>query len=467
VSPLATGLAALGALVLFGLGVARPTRTIIPLYAALVPMGGVFELPAPLPSPFNTLSSLVGAMAILATIVHIVLYGRTRIPTLPVAVWLVFLAWCTVSAFWALRPRAALEEVFVAVPLVMLLVAVGMLRTNEEDVRSIQLAVVVGGASVGAYAVLLLMIGSALPIHGTAQRFSIATDPSQTNPNQVAAMLLLPLLLALDMAMWGRGPGGQPRTWRYVGGACSLLITVALILTGSRGGVIAAGTGFLLILIFAWRWHPEVRRAVMGVVVGTVMTIAVVGSSYFAAAKLSSEGSWVDRSSAPLQRLIRFEEGSSGRTEIWATGVLACRSFCGWGVGLGNFPVVFTDLFATSGVGRNVGLDRPGHALYLELAVEIGLVGLTLLGLALAAEWIAVRRTGRIAPALAASLVALLVVDAFESFIWFKYFWLLFMVVRVAEGAMATDRAARRPWLLGIADDLSRPSSVRHHAQLV
>jgi O-antigen ligase len=136
------------------------------------------------------------------------------------------------------------------------------------------------------------------------------------------------------------------------------------------------------------------------------------------------------------------------------------------GAGLGNFPVVFTDLFATSGVGRNVGLDRPGHGLYLELAVETGLVGLALLGLALSAEWMALRRTGRIAPALAAALIALLVVDAFESFIWFKYFWLLFMVIRVAEWAVAADRAApSRP--LRVADDLSRSRAPHLDAQLV
>ena len=93
----------------------------------------------------------------------------------------------------------------------------------------------------------------------------------------------------------------------------------------------------------------------------------------------------------------------------------------------------FTELFATSGAQRNVGLDRPGHNLYIQVAVEAGLFGLALLGFAFASEWLALRSTGALAPALAAALVALLVVDAFESFIWFKYFWLLFMVIRMAE----------------------------------
>jgi O-antigen ligase len=131
--------------------------------------------------------------------------------------------------------------------------------------------------------------------------------------------------------------------------------------------------------------------------------------------------------------LIRTDAGSSGRSDIWTTGAVACRQFCASGAGIGNFQTVFTELFATSGAERNVGLDRPGHNLYIQVAVETGFVGLALLGFAFASEWMALRSTGDLAPALAAALVALLVVDAFESFIWFKYFWLLFIVIRLAE----------------------------------
>jgi O-antigen ligase len=464
VSPLGTALIASGGIALLLLGIARPARTIIPFYAALIPIGGVFQLPVPLPAPFNTLSSLVGAMAILATVVHIVAYGRARIPSLPVAAWLVFLAWCSVSAFWARSPATTLRELLIALPLIMLMVAVGILPSTERDLSAVRLAIVAGGAAVGGYALLLLIGGSSLPIHHTAERFSVVTDPSQTDPNQLAATLLFPFLLSLDLAIWGRGPRLRARTWRLVGGVSAVLIVVALALTGSRGGAISAVVGFLCFLFLEWRWHPEIRRAVIGLVVGTMLTIAVGGLVVFTAAKLSTEGAWAATAVAPLQRLFNSEQGTSGRAEIWTTGLSACRQYCGLGAGLGNFPVVFTDLFATSGAGRNVGLDRPGHDLYLELAVEIGAIGITLLGLAIVMEWMAIRRVGSLAPALASALVALLVADGFESFIWFKYFWLLFMVVRLAEAASAVvefapslspQRTRLEPW---------RAELVRGHA---
>ena len=73
----------LGLLVLIAC-VRRPVATIVPVYAALVPVGDVFSLRVPLPQPFNSLSSVVGALTIVALVLHLVLERRGRVPTLPV-----------------------------------------------------------------------------------------------------------------------------------------------------------------------------------------------------------------------------------------------------------------------------------------------------------------------------------------------------------------------------------------------
>jgi O-antigen ligase len=456
---------AIGLGIMFIMAVRQPLRSIIPLYAALVPIGGVFRLPVPLPVPFNTLSSLVGGVAILATMVHIVLRGRARIPSVAVAVWLIFFAWIIMTAFWARLPTATFAELQIALPLVLLMVVVGFLPAGWDDVSAVRLAMVIGGAVVGGYALMLLLSGSSLPVQGFTERFSIATDPSQTNPNQLAAALLLPYILALDLVIWGRGPKLRPSVWRAVGAVSSLLITVALVLTGSRGGVIAAATGFIFMLIFSWRWHAEVRRSVLRLIAGALLTVVVFGFASFMAVQLSPEGRWAHLGSIdPLRRLTSSETGSSGRAEIWTTGYLACRQYCALGAGLGNFQTVFTELFATSGAGRNVGLDRPGHNLYIQVSVETGLVGLTLLGFALITEWRALRSTGGLAAALAASLVALLVVDGFESFLWFKYFWLFFLFIRLAERASLAGASASASVRTG---ELRQVARIEGHAVLI
>src|SRR5688500_2938253 len=76
VQPLAAVLIAAVAIPGLLFAIARPNKTILPAYAALVPVGSVFRLSVPLPTPFNTLSSLIGGIAIAAMIAHAVLYRR-------------------------------------------------------------------------------------------------------------------------------------------------------------------------------------------------------------------------------------------------------------------------------------------------------------------------------------------------------------------------------------------------------
>src|SRR5436309_995567 len=99
----------------------RPGRTVFPLYAGTLPIASVIQLPVPLPSPFNTLSSLLGAVALGLGAVHVVFRRQLRVPSLPTAVWLLFLGWISLTAFWSIDPETSLSTLTVAVPLMALL----------------------------------------------------------------------------------------------------------------------------------------------------------------------------------------------------------------------------------------------------------------------------------------------------------------------------------------------------------
>jgi O-antigen ligase len=416
----------------------RPSRTILPLYAGMIPIGSVVKLPVPLPSPFNTLSSLLGAAAIIALLGHIVIYRRGRIPSLPVATWLGFFAWMMATTFWAIDWRAALDLIFVASPLLLMMVSVGILVTDQKDLDVMKLAIVCGGIAVGGYALVLLMSGSALPIHGTTERFSVASTAEETNPNQLAASLLLPAFLAIDFVVMGGPSWWRPTLWRAVGAAGTILSFVAIIMSGSRGGVLAAIVGFVLTLFLWWRRGPVERRWVMRVVTATacigvgLVCVIFISTRFFPEGRVAN----IVRNDS-IQRLIHVQTGSSGRSEIWSTGFLACEKYCGWGGGLESFPIVFDQIFPFSAAAKNVGSDRPAHNVYLELAVETGFVGLSLFALALVMEWRLLRSTAMrmLAPSVGTAMVALLLANIFEGQIWFKYFWIVFVLLRVAEGA--------------------------------
>jgi O-antigen ligase len=436
----------------------RPTRTIIPLYAGMIPVGSLVKLPIPLPAPFNSLSSVLGAIAIAAVLGHVIVYRQGRIPSIPVAAWVAFLAWAMVTTFWAVDWRAAVDVIFVASPLVLMMVVVGITLTDELDLDALRIGIICGGIAVGGYALFLLLTGSALPVHGTTERFSVASTAEETNPNQLAASLLLPMVLSMEWIFTGGPPWWRPALWRALGAIGATLVIVAIVMSGSRGGVLAALIGFVLTLVFWWRRVPEVRPRVTRVIAATLFTVIGLGSLIFVLLSVFPEGRVADtlRSDA-IQRLIHVQTGSSGRTEIWTTGYLACERYCDWGGGMDSFPVIFDQIFPFSAAAKNVGQDRPAHNVYLELAVETGFIGLTLFGLAILAEWklLRSREMRKVGPSVSAALIALLTTNVFEGQIWFKYFWILFVFVRVAEGTnFSVDEEE-------ISIDLSRRATVR------
>jgi putative inorganic carbon (hco3(-)) transporter len=397
---------------------------------------------------------------------HLVLFRRGRIPGPADALWLAFLAWCGATVFWARSPSSAIQELVIAVPLILFLVMVSALRTDRSDLDVLRAAVMLGGAAVGAYGLYLVVIGASLPVHGFGQRFSISTSPQATNPNQLAASLLLPLVFALDMAIRGIGRGVLSTVSRTSAWVSLGLIVTAIALSGSRGGALAAVIGVgLTLLLSAW-WRPETRPNILRVIGIAYLVVASVQLVTYLGIAFAPQGPIARLVASDPIRRLGSETGSSGRTEIWTTGYIACRTYCGLGAGVGNFPDVYGRTFAYSGVTKNVGLDRPGHNLYLTVAVETGVVGLTLFALAILAEWMALRGTRDMAPALAAAVVALLVGDVFEGFLWFKFFWLPFIVIRVARGATAEEAEPAERWALAEPSPVlgMEPSSVRVEA---
>lgn len=427
--------------------VARPALTILPLYAATLPVASVIKLSVPLPDPFNTLSSVLGGAAILVCLGHILFFARGRVPTPPVGIWLAFLGWALLTTFWALRTTSAIGAAQIAIPLILLMVVVSALPVDDVDLSAMRLAIIASGIAVGMYALFLLLTGAPLPTHGqgTGQRLALASNPQDTNPNILAVSLILPLVLSVERIAFGGSRWWGPMMWRILGVTGVFFSSLAILLTGSRGGTLAAIVALLLALHLCARQsegRATIRRLLRSVFymgAGTVL-LFMAGRILFPQA---SQAPQVQQRLAPvvavLERLTNVQNRGSGRLEIWTGGYRACLAHCVWGAGLGNFEEAYTQSFAFSAASANVGLDRPAHNIYLGLAVETGVIGLTLLVLALFVEWIQLsgERVRRVSPAIRAALFGLVVAEIFLSAIWFKYFWLLFILIRITDGAAA------------------------------
>ena len=441
------GLIALITIPVIGLFVARPARILLPLYAGTLPLASVIELNIPLPAPFNTVSSMLGAMLIGAGLAHVILYRKGRIPSIPVAIWLLFLAWAMVTTFWAIEVDDAVRTITIAVPLLLLMVVVALLDIDEEDFDILRLALIAGSALVGMYAAYLLLSGRALPSHGVSERFSVASDADATNPNILAASLLMPLALAVHMMVTGGTRWMKDRTWRLIGVWGALFSVIAIILTSSRGGMMASIAVFVICLVYCAR-VPEYRSRTIRTTGGVFLFLLVVSALGAVSLAVSPRGGPVREilGSGPFERIASRQTDSSGRLEIWTAGRLACENYCDRGAGFGNFPNAYSQVFALSSATENVGADRPAHNVYLGMVVETGFIGLSLLGLALAAEWYLAssRQMRRYEGAIKAALIGLLIASVFLSAIWFKYFWLVFALIRAAESATDPLAARRR-----------------------
>jgi hypothetical protein len=95
------GLSALPLLVPLGVrGLRDPLRILLPLYALLIPFGSGITVPVGIPSPFNTLTTLVGLAVVAGLSVHILIY-RTAAPWRPeVIAWTLFAAVNGLTYLW-------------------------------------------------------------------------------------------------------------------------------------------------------------------------------------------------------------------------------------------------------------------------------------------------------------------------------------------------------------------------------
>jgi O-antigen ligase len=259
---------------------------------------------------------------------------------------------------------------------------------------------------------------------------------AHSDPNQLAATLLLPLALSIDLTLTGQNPRA-PRWRAALGPVGAVMSAFAIVLSGSRGGSLAAVVTVIAVLMLFSRRRPwqryRVRQAIRGTA-SAILALVVLGAVFIALFPSSRLATVF--SAAPVQRLFDTQS-SSGRAEIWTTGAIACERYCVAGVGMGNFPIAYEQAVAFSNVTRNVGTVRPAHDLYLEIGVETGVLGLVLFGLAICGEWRAIRLRGSyiVASGLSAALIGFLLADVFEGFLWFKHAWLLFMLIRLLEAA--------------------------------
>lgn len=281
----------------------------------------------------------------------------------------IFLGWITVSLAWAEDPATAANQLYIwcwaaAIPLVVSTT----LSTRRELVIMCSAFVVAALISI-AIALPQLSTGSV----GSDLEFRLGG--SLQNPNYLAAALLSSAALTAGLtALVGRG---LRRNLLIVALG---VIAVAMLLTGSRGGLIATAVA-LLASFFLIGEHRLRLGAVVAICLG-------VGTIFVAT---SSGGS--------LERVREFDPTGTGRVDLWDVAVEMWEDNPIIGVGYANFPTESPQYLLRPGErSASFIIDEPKetHNAYLGLLAENGIVGLVLFVSVVVsfmrATWVGVKR---------------------------------------------------------------------------
>lgn len=378
-----------------------------------------------------------------------VLVGRRRrLPPLAYALPLALVGLTYLSTAWSIDPWLTARRATAFATLLVAGTALATLASGRPEIERAVLAGLLAGAAalgLGGLAVLAFAHGDAIQ---SADRQSPARYQGLGgNPNTAAMLLSLGVPLALWLLLDSRR-----LPVRALAAAALALFAGSIVASGSRGAMIAALVGSLVLLGFVLRGRRRLvagAAAVAAFAVGVWITQLPKPLSRPAAAAGAPAPVAVERNASralPLDQEIGAENGShpsirrrllgsSGRSQAWAGALHTAERRPVAGYGFGTEEHAFVDRYYTfdSGLPENS---------YIGALLQLGIVGLVLL--AAAGLW----AVGRVplAPAAGACLAGGLVLGLTQSYLFAVGndatipVWLSWFMLAAAQG-----RRARAP----------------------
>jgi O-antigen ligase len=244
------------------------------------------------------------------------------------------------------------------------------------------------------------------------------------NPNTQAGIIALSLLTTVGILL-ARNFNGF--TINGLITATTLPLLVALVKTGSRGGILAFMAGISLYLLEIWPPKRLLTRILLITAGIAVIAYTTTANPFF------------------LERweVAYFEGDLAGREKIIPTAIemISERPFFGWN------PVEFN--YELGGRLNAISGNKDAHDLYLHLLLEVGLVGafpfLVGIGLCARAAWRS--RAGPFGSLPLALLLAMLAGNLSGTWIDRKFLWLVLaftVAAQICATRYHTKRSVRR-----------------------
>jgi O-antigen ligase len=230
-----------------------------------------------------------------------------------------------------------------------------VLLDSAKRIRRLAIVITVFGFAYAFYAILQSVL-SPLKIYGLYE--AGAPFGSFVNRHNFAAFM--EMTMALPLGLLFVGAVGKDKRLLYV--TAIALMGVALLLSGSRGGLVAfiAEIIFLVLLTTGTK-----SRSRLGLKLGLagLLLVAIIGGAIFVGGETSL---------TRVAETAATQDVTTGRSNIWQVTLRVIAANMPFGVGFGALGVAYTQHDSMSGLER----VEQAHNDYLQVLADAGLVGL-------------------------------------------------------------------------------------------
>ncbi len=298
------------------------------------------------------LSKAVGLLAAALWIATVIITGKARKPRLFHAVIILFVFWNALSVFWSVDYDRTMDRVITYAQLfVMVLIISDLYATPTALHAGLQTYIL------GAY----FPIGSTIYNYFNASQFYYQRYAGAgLHVNDLALILALGIPVAWYLTLIKKDEYGKKSykltllNYAYIPAA-----TLAILLTASRGAVVAAMPAFLFIFLSLNRFKLHIRFLLFVILAGSLLAVLpFVPESSFQRLALTDT--------------VITEGGLNGRSAIWREGFALFIAHPFLGVGSGAFRTAADET------------SQLAHNFVLSLLVEVGIIGFILYALILA-----------------------------------------------------------------------------------
>lgn len=269
-------------------------------------------------------------------------------------------------------------------------------------------------------------------IYGIYERFGAFPFGSFVSRHNFAAFVEMTIALPLGLLL----SGGVKRDKKLLYVTAIALMGVALLLSGSRGGLVAMIAGVILMIFVTTRSHGYKKIALRAGLAAVFVAVVIAGSIYVGG----------ESSLTRIAETATSKDVTTDRTHIWGITLKIITANFPLGAGIGAFGQAYTPFDDYSGLER----VEQAHNDYLQVLADAGLVGAVIAGFFLVTLVITIRRNINrenvfrkgVATGAAGGIFAILVHSTFDFVLHttaISLMFILLLVLLVASGRQYDD----------------------------